>query len=993
MLRAPYHGGCFCLFSLLLRRSLSVLGLAFCLMADTAWTAEVAGDPAAVLHEAATRAYREGRYLESAEQIERALAAGPALSPALTHDALNLLGQARTRLGENRRALEALERAERLAADRGFRAGLARTYIYVGDVYERMKQHPRALDYYRKALDTVELPADWREARLAWVQIGDIHVVAGRFDEARAAYVDALRLARDAGDEELIAYSLDYLGYFHRRIGDAEQAIKLHRQAIQYASRLAAAQAATALGRAYNHLGLSQQLAAFREEDAQRKQELLRQAIASEEQALLHAQRAQDRWRQGYILRALSTMHRDLAQIAPGERDAHLRNAVQRAQQARGVAGEMGNPEWEGLALHHLATAQARLGNLDDAARAIEHALEIWERIGDTYSRGWALRMRAEEIAERRGDHAGARTDYFAALQAFDAVQARDDMAQVYHRLGASLTAGGERAAAIYFGKQAVNAIQGMRERLRNLDRESQRAFVEVKAAIYRSLADLLIDEGRLAEAQQVLGMLKEEEFFDFLRRDSQRDPRVTRAALTSQEEEWQRRYRAVSDRIAALGVEFEALRQKARGGLSEAEQARREELRKDLETARKAFDRIVAQILAEAVQAGGARAIEIGARQLDKLRALQGTLGELGHGAVLVHYLVGENRLRILLTTPSAQIARETAITARELNRQVASFRKSLQDPRLDPLGIARQLYDVLVQPIANDLRQAGARTLMLSLDGTLRYVPFAALFDGSRYLVEDFRLSVFTEAAQTALKDLPQREWRVAGLGLTRRIEGFSPLPAVREELEGIVKHGDRGVLPGEMHLDDEFTALRIREALDRAYPVLHIASHFRFEPGTERDSFLLLGDGTRLTLGQFREHEFDLRYIDLLTLSACDTAVGGGRDANGQEIEGFGALAQQQGAKGVIATLWPVADRSTGLLMQNLYRFRVQQGATKAEALRQAQLALIRTAAAGGAADGARGAQRVIESPREARRLVSEGYSHPFFWAPFILMGNWL
>jgi CHAT domain-containing protein len=184
---------------------------------------------------------------------------------------------------------------------------------------------------------------------------------------------------------------------------------------------------------------------------------------------------------------------------------------------------------------------------------------------------------------------------------------------------------------------------------------------------------------------------------------------------------------------------------------------------------------------------------------------------------------------------------------------------------------------------------------------------------------------------------------------------------------------------VLPGEVHLDQEFTAARLRDALDMAYPVLHVASHFVFEPGTESNSFLLLGDGSRLTLLQMKESDLDFRNVDLITLSACDTAVGGGKDANGQEIEGFGALAQKQGAKGVIATLWPVADESTGLLMQNFYRLRESGRLTKAEALRQAQLALIGargTAETGGGAAGAKSA-----------------YAHPYFWAPFILMGNWL
>jgi CHAT domain-containing protein len=170
---------------------------------------------------------------------------------------------------------------------------------------------------------------------------------------------------------------------------------------------------------------------------------------------------------------------------------------------------------------------------------------------------------------------------------------------------------------------------------------------------------------------------------------------------------------------------------------------------------------------------------------------------------------------------------------------------------------------------------------------------------------------------------------------------------------------------VLAGEIHLDEAFTATRLIDVSQRSFQLLHVASHFRFSPGTEVNSFLLLGDGQQLTLGDIRTRNYRFDNVDLLTLSACDTGLGGGRDAQGREIEGFGVIAQQQGAKAVLATLWPVADQSTAKLMAEMYRRRQEQKLTKTEALRQAQLLL----------------------------LSQSRYAHPFYWAPFILMGNWL
>ncbi len=141
--------------------------------------------------------------------------------------------------------------------------------------------------------------------------------------------------------------------------------------------------------------------------------------------------------------------------------------------------------------------------------------------------------------------------------------------------------------------------------------------------------------------------------------------------------------------------------------------------------------------------------------------------------------------------------------------------------------------------------------------------------------------------------------------------------------------------GVMEGDTYMDHAFTMARVKIALSDQRPVLHIASHFKFTPGTESDSYLLLGDGGRLSLRQIREDDLQFDHVDLLTLSACETAVGD--NARGAEVEGLGAIAQKQGAKAVLATLWPVADKSTGIFMREMYRIRAEQKLTKSEAIR--------------------------------------------------------
>ena len=390
-------------------------------------------------------------------------------------------------------------------------------------------------------------------------------------------------------------------------------------------------------------------------------------------------------------------------------------------------------------------------------------------------------------------------------------------------------------------------------------------------------------------------------------------------------------------------------------------------------------------------------------AKQLTPLsiaETLQTVLPELGDGVVALYTLVSKERLWIVLVTRDIYKAYEIPISAADINAKVVAFRQVVQEPRRDPRPLAKEWYDLLIEPIAADLQAVSAQTLMWSLDGGLRYLPLAALSDGQQYLIERYRLAVFTVESWGFLRDRPSPRWRVAGLGVSKPQAGFEALSNVVGELSGIVRtKATNGALPGVMMLDERFTRQALESALRERYPVIHIASHFQFQPGDETKSFLLLGDGQTLSIATLKGYQF--AGIELLTLSACNTAFGSTGD--GREIESFAMLAQRGGAHAVVASLWPVADASTKELMQQFYRFREsKKGMSKAEALRQAQLALLHGEQKEEAADKARGVVQVShdsstmgEQNNAAPQFVKDPtapYSHPYYWAPFILIGNW-
>ena len=654
--------------------------------------------------------------------------------------------------------------------------------------------------------------------------------------------------------------------------------------------------------------------------------------------------------------------------------------------------------------LNNLAGLNYALGNYDDAQSLYEQALSIDEKLfGEEHPRVAIRLNNLGEVHCARGQLDNALELQTRALAVAEMSGQPELLWRVQSNLACLLLKQKNPEAAIFFGKQAVNTIQGMRSGISTVEKDLQKSFLKTKWHVYAFLADLLIDAGRLPEARQVLDMQKEEEYFDFLCREKgAADARSTTAAYTDGELSSSADFRSCSSRFASAGKEYAGLRQRKNLGLDGGEQERYRQALKNLDVTRRAFSDSLAKMIAGCrTAASGTRDSAMREAQPDEPEKISGLLKELGHGAVTIHYLMTDDKLRIILTTASQQLTRDVAISPEELNRIIMSFRKTLENPRSSPLAEARELYGIMIAPIDEDLKQAGAQTLMLNLYGALRYIPVAALHDGTQYLLERYRMTICTPAAKSSIIDKPRREWLVGGLGMSHPVRNFQPLRYVPAELEGIVRRdtGDSdGVLPGVIYLDNAFSRHAFESLLLQGYPVIHIASHFELKPGTKKSSYLLLGDGTTLSLAEIKDSHYDFNGVDMLTLSACNTAVSAS-GTSGSEVESFGALAQNQGAKGVLATLWQVGDRSTCMLMQNFYRIRAENpGITKAEALNRAQLMFIRgEIMAGNTRDATRGMR--VSSPEaegEAEPSPADAaavYKHPFYWAPFILMGNWL
>jgi len=314
-----------------------------------------------------------------------------------------------------------------------------------------------------------------------------------------------------------------------------------------------------------------------------------------------------------------------------------------------------------------------------------------------------------------------------------------------------------------------------------------------------------------------------------------------------------------------------------------------------------------------------------------------------------------------------------------------------------------AHRLYDWLVAPITGEIAGARVQTIAWSLEGALRYIPINVLYDGQEYFIERYANVIFTPADMTGLEEKPEvGAWKALGLGVSKPYQSdLNPLPAVPNELRTIVRdqrdQESHGPLPGRILLDDAFTEQAMEQQLQQHFPLVHIASHFVVGMTTDESYLLLAGEKTGDTAG------YQLRLSDvetmngltfdktaLLSLSACDTAMSKA-EADGKEVDSLASIGRERGAQAVLASLWDVNDASTGQMMADFYGRWADGGGnvTKAEALREAQLDLLQGKLRPQSSASDRGI--VVES-EPSKQGGPVGYQHPFYWAPFVLMGNW-
>ncbi|MEW5859010.1 MAG: CHAT domain-containing protein [Cyanobacteriota bacterium] len=328
---------------------------------------------------------------------------------------------------------------------------------------------------------------------------------------------------------------------------------------------------------------------------------------------------------------------------------------------------------------------------------------------------------------------------------------------------------------------------------------------------------------------------------------------------------------------------------------------------------------------------------------------------------AAVIYPIILANRLEVILKLPQQPLRHyKTAISQGEVERIVGELRKQLTKPYTlrETQALSKQVYDWLILPASQDLT-SNIKTLVFVLDGSLRNIPMAALYDGQQYLVQKYGVALTPGLQLLGPKSLERGKIKALTAGITESRQGFAALNNVTLELNQI-----KSVVPTTVLLNQEFTSTAFQKEMNAvSFPVVHLATHGQFSSKAE-ETFILTWDN-RINVNQL-DNLLRIRdtsrptAIELLVLSACQTATGDKRAALG-----LAGVAVRAGARSTLASLWSLDDESSALLMSQFYQELTNTKETKAEALRFAQLAL-------------------LQNPR---------YQHPRYWAPYVLVGNWL
>ncbi len=816
-----------------------------------------------------------------------------------------------------------------------------------------ISQFEGAFQSWQQALTIYREIKDRRGEGQALGNLGNVYDALGKYDKVIEFQMQRLEIAREIKDSRGEGQALGNLGNVYNSLGKYDKAIKYLQQALtiyrEIKDRLGEGKALGNLGNVYNSLGKYDK------------------AIEFQLQSLAIAREIKDRRGEGQSLGNLGN-----AYDALGKYDKVIEFQLQSLEIAREIKDRLG----EGQSLGSLGSAYDFLGKYDKAIEFQLQSLAIAREIKDRYGEMYRLGNLATTYVELNRDQEAV-IFFQQALTIAREIGDRNIEGYALAALGNVLSKAKRPELAILFYKQSINVREAIRKDISKLDRDIQKSYLATVEYTYRKLADLLLKQDRILEAQQVLDLLKVEELNEYLRTP-------TRSSQTEEGTE----LRTQEKTFIALALELDELqKRKLANNITAAEQER---LNKLVKSEQEQQNQFIAFLDSDPVQKLVAElSLKEKQQNVDITNNFQNLRTDILNkypNAVLLYPLILEDRLELILITAKTTPIRRTIYIKREkLNQEITNFLAGLRDPSSQDIQKpAQQMYTWLIKPFETELAELKIDTIVYAPDAQLRYIPLAALHDGKQWLIEKYRVNNITAASLTKFNKPPIATPKIfAGAFGNLNKQGFSGLPATLAEVKKIA---DR--FPNTTTLVETAFTKELTTTNSNSYTILHLATHGQLSTGDPKDSFILFGDGEKATISDIRK--WALTNVDLVVLSACQSGLGS-KLGNGVEILGLGYQMQAAGARMSIASLWKVSDAGTEKLMDAFYTAIKTGKVSNVEALRQAQVAMITDNYEG--LGETRGIVSIEARPRSTSSTAPTKISHPYYWAAFILIGNGL
>ena len=670
--------------------------------------------------------------------------------------------------------------------------------------------------------------------------------------------------------------------------------------------------------------------------------------------------------------------------------------ALRHFNQARSLLEKKDRRSDTAECLYSIGKTYYLMGEQAKALQFLDAAIGEFEYFNDIPSLAKAYVYKAK-VYEKKEDKNKAIENYYTSVVFMSESENINDQSKMLSFVSEAKY-NKNRNIAIYFGKISINIRQESKNKLDKLDYFSRQSFNTSSQSTYNKLIYDMIQCKRINEALHVYLIKYYQNETDGIRtnkpiicEENQLEEKMKNEQLGLNKKIMQ-----ISNRILKIRGNIESKEDKKEDLVNidklETELVNsREELMLFLNRLEGGFKGQQPQMLRESKLVS------------EFYKAFAVLKEQTGQCNITVLTLLMEDKLVYLLIRDGKTLLREIPVPRADIEKKIDDFRIALTKtdsqgrPAHEPKPLAQQLYNLLVKPIEKDV--VGCPEVFWGLDGKLRYIPLAALHDGKKYLVEkEQRNLLFIAESVGVLSRKPSPTRKILGCSTSHRnvVEGedFVALFNVPSEMDAI--------RPTRWLADKKFTRGALIAGLKEKPSIVHLATHFSLKPGNIYNSYLLLGDGTPLRMNDVNDLPDDLfAGVDLLTLSACETGAGM-TTANGAELESFGYLAQRKGAAAVLSTLWSVNDASTAALMKRFYGSLGKVGpGGKAEALRLAQLALLTgkdnpVPRPGKPMAEKRGpllgnAPTKIDAPLYKPGPKAPRYEHPYYWAPFTLLGN--